>query len=451
MNLTGKRVNFRKAKPQSNPYRVLVLLFLLLISVFVFRAVDQHEIVSPFDPTPIPTRMPSSYAMEGETHFIAGDLNKAIAAYQNAIQFEPQNYQLWSELARIRAYSSASMTTDAEQHQRLQEALDAATKATDIAPDDSTAHAIRAFVLDWLANPALVGDQVESYITQAEQEAVQALQLDNQNTLALTYYAEILVDQQKWLQAQQYAEQAIASDPSIMDVHRVYGYVLETLGDYLGAIDAYGKAVEIMPNLTYLYIQIGLNYRILAQKDTVLHSRFYDAALENFEKASTINEQLGINDPIPYIAIGKTYSQLGEFFIASLNMRHAVQINPTNPDSYGQLGIVYFKARNYEGSIEALKCAVNGCTPEESCAIRQCDPEIDQSIAIQGMPLTNTTVVYYYTYGSVLAAMHRPTEDKCTEAVAVLEEVKSQYANDATVLNIVNTSEEICASFGILP
>lgn len=439
MILTGKKPTFRQKQPQTNPYRVLLLLGLLIVSLFLLRAVETQQVRSPFAPTPVPTRSAASYVQEGETHFVAGNLPDAIIAYQQATRLEPDNAELFAELARIQTYSSASLTTDAQKRTRLQEALASADRAVELAPENSTAHAIRAFVLDWNASPNLAGEKFNQYLTEAEQEAVRALQLDNLNALALAYYAEILLDQTKYLQAEQYIRQAIERDDTLMDVHRVYALVLETLGDYGGAINEYKKALQITPNLTFLHISTGVNYRQLKQ---------YDTALEYFSQAAQINEQLGIKDPIPYLAIGKTYSQMGEFFAASLNVRKALTYDPTNPDTYGSLGVVYFKARNYESAIPALKCAVRGCTAEESCAVRRCDPEKDPAIAIEGLPLSGSTVVYYFTYGSVLAGMHRPTDVKCDEAVKVLKEVRAGFANDPTIMQIVEASEQICASFG---
>ncbi len=439
-NLTGKQPTFRQNGSQVNSYRLLVLLILVLVSIFVLRALNNKQIHSPFDPTPIPTRTANSFVNEAEARFNAGDLNGSIAAYKEATQLEPNNVHLWSSMAQIQVYSSNLLTTDDERRTRLQEALSSINQAVAVTPDDSTAHAIRAFVLDWNANPTLSGDQSGSLLTQAEQEAVQALQLDNQNTLALAYYAEILLDQQKWNQANQYITQALERDPSLMDVHRINAIVLETFRDYNGAIQEYQKAAAITPNLTFLYISIGSNYRYLKQ---------YDRALEYFDKAARIDAQLQIKDPIPYVAIGKTYSQTGDFLVASLNMRKALQYNPFSPDLYGQLGIVYFHARNYETAILALKCAVRGCTAQESCDLRQCDPATDPQVTVQGMPLTGNTVVYYYTYGSVLTGMHTPTDDKCTEAVKVLAEVRTVYEGNADVMSIVQANEQVCASFGI--
>jgi len=91
---------------------------------------------------------------------------------------------------------------------------------------------------------------------------------------------------------------------------------------------------------------------------------------------------------------------------------------------------------------------VRGCDPEVSCEVRRCDPQTDPAITIQGMPLNSNTVVYYYTYGSALAGMHRESNGYCAEAVKVLREVRNGFSNDPIILQIIAPSEEICAGFG---
>lgn len=439
MNLTGRNPTFSNRRSRTNPTRIMIWMGMLILSLFLLRAVETEEIKSPFSPTPVPTRTAQSYALEGETHFIAGNLSASMNAYNQATILDPNNAELLAELARIQTYSSAMLTTDAEKKARLQEAKDAIDKAVAIAPDNSTIHAIRAFVLDWSSNPNLAGENSAKYLTEAEQESVRALQLDNKNALALAYYAEILLDQFKYLQADQYIKQALQYDPNLMDVHRVNAFVQETLGDYGAAIDEYKKAVEINPNLTFLYISIGVNYRQLKQ---------YEIALEYFARAAQINQQLGVNDPLPYLAIGKTYSQTGDFFAASQNVRKALIFDPYNPDVYASLGVVYFKARNYESSIPALQCAVRGCDTQVSCDVRRCDNANNPPIVIEGLPLSGTTVVYYYTYGSVLAGMHRPNNKYCEEAMAVLSEVRKGFSGDDVIMQIIEPSIQICQSFG---
>lgn len=445
----SRQSNIFFRKPTTNPYRIFFLLVLILGGIWLIRQVELGYIQRPFLPTPTPTRVAQSYALEGDAQFEAGKLEAAITAYQEATQVDPTNAEVWAKLARIQTYSSVQLTTDDQQRDRLQEGLASIDKALELAPDDSTVHAIRAFVLDWNANSILFGtDQAADYLLEAEQEAVRALQLDNQNTLALAYYAEILVDGQKWSQGEQYINQAVEQDDTLMDVHRVNAYVLESLGQYNLAIQEYDKALAISPNLTFLYLRAGANYRRLAfdSPTGAIRTQLYESSLDYFAKAARLNEQLGILDPIPYLSISKTYSQEGEFFIAARNVQKALEIDPTNPDIYGQLGIIYFKSRNYEGSIPALKCTIRGCTAEESCDGRGgCGPN-DTPASVIGLELTQNTVVYYYTYGSVLAALSRPKENYCEEAMAVMSEVRAVYSKDRDIMGIVQAGEEICQS-----
>jgi tetratricopeptide (TPR) repeat protein len=438
MYLHGKEPTFGKQRKKANPYVILVLLVLIVFFGTILTSIVNGEVQPLFLPTPTPTRTTDSFVVEGRTHFAAGNLDAAIAAFQKATEMDPNDASLYTELARIQTYSSALLTTDAERAERLAEALASIDQAKELAPSDSQVLAVRAFVLDWNANPLLVDDDTsEDLLNEAESEAVMALQIDNRNTLALAYYAEVLVDQKKWNQAQQYITQAVERDPSLMDVHRIQAYTYENLGgsNYNLAIQEYKKAIDLMPNYTYLYIAVGRIYR---------HLQLYDQALENFAKAANLNEQLGITDPIPYLAIANTYAQDGEFFIAALNVQQALEFTPSNPNVYGQLGVVYHKSRNYEGAIPPLQCAIEGCDAQQSCEVRQCDPEEDPMVSVEGLPLTGSTVVYYFTYGSVLSGLHREGDDKCDRAMDVFAELRSQYADDPSVMSIVRAGEEIC-------
>ena len=436
-------------KPTTNPYRIFILLLLIMGSIWLIRQVDQGNIQRPFTPTATPTRVAQSYALEGDAQFEAGKLDAAITAYQEAIRVDPTNAEVLAKLARIQVYSSALLTTDDQQRDRLQDGLASINQAVELAPDDSSVHAIRAFVLDWNANSILFDEkQVADYILEAEQEAVRAIQLDNQNALALAFYAEILVDGQKWNQAEQYVTQALEIDDGLMDVHRVYAYVLESFGQYNQAIQEYEKALAISPNLTFLHLRAGANYRRLAfgSNNDATRTLLYEKSLEYFAKAARLNQQLGIEDPVPYLSIAKTYSQEGEYFIAARNIQKALEIDPANADIYGQLGIVFFKSRNYEGSIPAFKCAIRGCTAEESCDGRGgCGPN-DVPAEVTGLDLSGSTVVYYYTYGSVLAALSRPKENYCSEAMIIMAEVKAEFSDDRDIMGIVQAGEAICES-----
>jgi len=94
-----------------------------------------------------------------------------------------------------------------------------------------------------------------------------------------------------------------------------------------------------------------------------------------------------------------------------------------------------------------LKCAVRGCTAEENEAAQNLVNEglLESSVPVQGLPLTNLTVAYYYVeYGTVMAFLSRPNQNYCPEARQVLNEVKALFSYDPIIMSIVADSEGIC-------
>jgi tetratricopeptide (TPR) repeat protein len=422
MHVYNRRNLFHDPGQRSNPFRLLLWGGLIVIGLSTLRGISSGEIQPLFLPTPTATRSATSYREEGTAFFNAGNLDAAINAYQDALAVNSDDYVGWTELARIQTYSSAMLTQDLAR-QRLADARASIKRAAELALQDSMAHAVQAFVLDWSAGAAGNAAERQAFLADANTEAILAIQLDNKNVLALAYQAEVYVDQQQYTQASQYADLALSLDPNSLDTLRVKAYVLESSGAYASAIEEYKLAAEVAPNLTFLYISIGQNYRQLG---------LHEQALEYFDRAAKINEGLGVKDPLPYIAIAKTYARDGEFFAAARNAEQAITIDPFNPDWYGQLGIIYFRSRNYEGSVPVLRCAVQGCSAAEN---------EDWAVDVTGMPLNDDTLVYYYTYGSVLAAL-----DQCDEATPVLSTLKASYSADALVMGIVNESFQVCAN-----
>lgn len=450
----GKRNIFSQQKKRSNPIRIFLLLVLILGGLFVVRGLRTGQINPMLQTTVTPTRSLNSYAEEGKTHFQAGNLEKAIGAYQNAIRINPEDAELRAELARIQVYSTTQITVDADKRTRLDEAIATIDEGLAINAQNSNLHAVKAFAYDWYGSSGIAGDKSQEYLVKGEQSAVEALQYDNTNALALAYYAELLIDQQKYAQAQQYITQALERDSSLMDVHRVNGNIQEASANYTQAIEEYQKAIAITPNLNFLYMSLGANYRKLANLAVTKPEAtyFYDLTLESFAQAVKINDRLGVKDPIPLISIANTYVQLGEFFAAARNVLKAIQFAPDDPTVYGQLGVVYYKSRNYEGSILPLRCAVRGCTAAESCLVRnggeECDPEEVTDIPIKGLEMTNNTVIYYYIYGSVLAGLHQANNGYCAEAMPVFDEIISVFSADETIMGIVKEGVAICRDYG---
>jgi tetratricopeptide (TPR) repeat protein len=447
MNIYNRRSLFRR-RDETSVYRMFFFVVLILAGIWLIRSVQTGDVKPLFLPTATPTRFAASYTLEGDAYFTAGQLDAAINAYREATNVDPNNAEVWAQLSRVQTYSTALIVQREDILTRLDEAIASAEKAVEVNPDSSYAHAVYAFALNWKASYTANDRERQGLLQDSEQQAVRAIQLDNTNVLAQAFYAEVLVDQQKWTQAQQVIEQALAADPSLMDVHRVNAYVLESLGEYALAIESYDKAIAISPNLTFLYLRAGAGYRRLAfeSPNEEVQRQLFEKSLEYFAQTARINTQLGVKDPAPYISIAKTYSQMGEFFIAIRNIQKAIEFEPGNAVLYGELGVLYHKNRNYETGILALGCAINGCTGPESCDGRGgCGPN-DVEAEVEGLPLDGSTVYYYDIFASELAALSTPKNNKCPQALEVAAIIeKSEFVSDPNIAADMAVVRTICS------
>ena len=443
MELSGKNLDFHH-KNRSNPGVVILLLFLCLCSFFVLKSITKGELVSPWLPTVAPTRQATSYALEADAYFTAGNLEKSAELYAAAAVVDPNNPEYIWRQGRALAYMTSSQTTDIEKSDTLKKAISLMESSLDNFTENSDIYAVLALAYNWYADEALCGaENVETNMAIAEDYIRRAVDFNSKNPMALAFYSEILLDQADYSRAEQMISQALEFCPEnselLFDVYRVQGILLESYGQYRSAIDAYNKALAINPNMTFLLIRIGTNWRQITE---------YDSALEVFAKAAKINEQLGIDDPLPYLAIGNTYSQTGDFYAAGLNIKKALQINPYSADVYGRLGVNYYKARNYESAIEALNCVVHGCGAQESCTVRECSDAGNPLIEIEKLPITSSTVPYYFSYVGALAYMHTSVNRYCEDAMSVAKEIEAVYGDDESVMSIVRDGEAICRSYG---
>jgi len=139
---------------------------------------------------------------------------------------------------------------------------------------------------------------------------------------------------------------ALQLDDRSVDAHRNYGYVLELQGNWSGAIEQYQKALEINPNLAYIHIAIGQNYRALGQLEKALES--FDKAAEVSPGNAQANYEIGWTQLVYY----------GEYHIAEGYLEKAVEADPSLGRAHGSLAIVYWGRRNYEDAIPSFEKAI---------------------------------------------------------------------------------------------
>ena len=71
----------------------------------------------------------------------------------------------------------------------------------------------------------------------------------------------------------------------------------------------------------------------------------------------------------------------------------------------------------------------------------ECDPNDIPDIPIEGQPLSQTSVAYYFTYGSDLAVF-----GDCAEALIVFDEVEAGFSTDETIMSIINDGRDVCTA-----
>jgi tetratricopeptide (TPR) repeat protein len=395
MYLHGSKWNMtRRRGRRASPWRIFLLLILIGGALYV------NQIVVPatpplFIPTPTPTRDPESFISEADDLFEAGKLNQAVAAYELAVQANPDNPALYLSIARAQLYTA-----------QYQSALESAERALLLNNNNPLAHCLKAWALDYL------GDY-----TQAEAAVKSALEIDANSALAHAVYAEILIDKSLAGQgdingvdrAAEESRTALALDFNLMEAHRARGYVLWNTGNFGEAVEEYKAALAINDKIADLYLALGSNYHYLEE---------YDQAVQAFLEAYALNPQ----DAQAPFEISRTYATVGDFSQSVQYAEQAVKTEPDQPRLHGNMGVMFYKNNQLSEAVVELALAIQG-------------GRLDDGTIVQGLPLDYGTIAEYYAiFGLALAKLNR-----CAEAVPIFQAIRNGVPDDE--INVYNAEQ----------
>ena len=371
----------RRKRPNIFGWTVLVL---VLLFGYYLNQVYLPAQPNPFEATPTPTRSPESLRTEAESFFQQGKLLQAIDAYEQAISASPQDPALYIALARTQVFAGLPREAQAN-----------AENAILLSPNNSMAHAVRAWALDFQ----------EGRNSEALEEIDKALTLDPNNAIAHSYRVEILIDSQSFENIQKaidVSKTALNLDANLLETRRARAYILEATQNYEEAIQYYRSAIEINPNLSILHMELGRNLRFV---------QVYEDAIKEFTLANTLNP----SDPEPDYLISRTYATIGEYEKALQYAETSVNDAKTNPRFRGNYGVMFYRNFKYAEAIEQLSLAINGGKTEDS-------------FPIQGMALNDDPRVqeFYFTYGLALARTNQ-----CGKALPISQTLQSKYPPEA--------------------
>ncbi len=367
-----------KPKRRDSPWRVLVLVTLVIGGLYVIR----EQLVGatwtrPFDATPTPTRTSESYFDEAETLYDEGLLDSAITAYQNAFRVDPQDNIALFHMARLMVFRQRTSELLEQYGARLQD--------EDLG--DARTFAVLALALDWHAvvntedllpvyiELGVISEQdtqeedwvynrermVDQLVRAAQRSCEQALRLDTDLPEAYAYLAEALADRERFEEALTMAQTAVELNPNLPDTQRALAFVYEKQGEYELAIEAYDAAIKAHPRLSFLYIASGKNYRAIGRSLNLAgkwdeSEPYFEQAIVAFEEAIKLDP----TNPESYDEIGWTYGfHMGDDREMKQRgvdyLEEAINQNSDYALAYRHLGQVYYSLRNYEEAITALK------------------------------------------------------------------------------------------------
>jgi tetratricopeptide (TPR) repeat protein len=334
----------RPRSGQTSPRRIFILLVLIAAGLFVIA--NQNSLRQTLNPPPTPTatRTARSYVVEAQSLAEAGKIGAAANSYIQATSLDSANVDVLIELSRLLALDS-----------RTDDSLQWALRVAQLAPQNAKAKAALAMALDWHAASLEVRGRLaeanEEY-QQAVNAAQAAISIDATYPEAYAYLAETYADLNRWDDAISTAQQAVDLNPNRVDVQRALGYVRESQGNYSGAAEAYEQALHFAPNLPYLYIVLGRNYRVIA---SVKDASKYQSAIDAFNRAIVIDPK----NVIAYDELGWTYYNFDKLTDAQQALEKAVSIDPTSWSATEHLAVTYYARRNYEDASVTFQKAID--------------------------------------------------------------------------------------------
>ncbi|MBI3158701.1 MAG: tetratricopeptide repeat protein [Chloroflexi bacterium] len=371
MYLKGSKYNLKKRRRRRRTNPALIILLLALIGlVWYFNQYVVPPLTASALPAATPTANAEALVTEAQQQFQAGNLFRAISAYQQAILADPANAGLHVELARLQVLAGQAEAAETS-----------ARNGLILSPDNPRAHAVLGWALHSL------GRSVD-----AEREFIEALTLDPDLAEAHAFYAELLADQQLFERAGDSSRRALELNPNLLEVRRARAYVLELTANYEEAALEYQAALRINDRIPSLHLGLGRTYWALED---------IDAAIDEFNLADALNPL----DPLPDAYIARIYLQNGEFAKAVQFAKKAAEDEPTNPRRYALWGVALYRNQQYNEAIEAFALAIHGgLTPN------------NQPVA--GLALDYDVAEYYYMYGLALARARR-----CPEALPIFQAI----------------------------
>jgi tetratricopeptide (TPR) repeat protein len=278
--------------------------------------------------TPIATAPKADdFFIQAEDNYDKGDYRGAIAAYNQAININPNLAQAYYRLGLTRSKSGDN-----------QKAVENLQKATELfAAQGKKADAIRS--------QGVVHSLLKDY-KGAIAALTQAIRLNLKDTLAYSNRGNVRSDLGDWQGAISDYNQALNINPNYTPAYISRGNARSASGDLQGAISDYNQALKINPNYALAY-----NNRGIARSA----SGDLQGAIADYNEALKINP----NYANAYYSRGNARAALGDKQGAITDYNQALKLNPNYANAYYGQGITRATLGDKQWAIADLQKAAN--------------------------------------------------------------------------------------------
>jgi len=186
-------------------------------------AADQQQPATPDQVAEeqIPEYVNTLYA-EGYQHFIDGNYDKAIDAYQEYLKYNKNDADVWASLASSQARNGS-----------LENAVDSISKALSYETENNAIFYKQA---------AIIYDHLERY-AEAGDAARHAVELGKQDSIILTLIGKSFIYQDKWNEGLNYLEDAVKLNPNNLTARYHLGITLKKLGQNDKALENFEEII----------------------------------------------------------------------------------------------------------------------------------------------------------------------------------------------------------------
>jgi tetratricopeptide (TPR) repeat protein len=185
----------------------------------------------------------------------------------------------------------------------------------------------------------------------------------------LTYFnlGVRLYSQREFLKAIQAYQKVIELDSTYVEAYNNLGIVYQEMGDLDRAFGAYQKSIEINPQYEKGYNNLGIIHYLKG---------CHEEATEAFQKALTINS----NNIESHINLGVLFKKQGQWDKAIESYQKALEVNPLHKEIHYNIALLYEQMENVELAIGHYRQFIKLSSPSQSDLILRVQRHVDELI-----------------------------------------------------------------------